>query len=344
MPPFMPYQIMPDSKLTTAVALTPTLYASIFPAANHEALADLAVLKLQEQDERLSQEDLIELIQGCEAVVSGWGTPPFTAEVLDAAPELRIIAHSAGSIKRLLPPVVFARGIKVVHAAGAIAPAVAELTILLMLMCRRDIHRLNQQMKEGVQWPREGAMGLELGGSRVGVIGAGHTGRNVIRLLHAFDVEIWVYDPYLTADRARELDVQPKPLEDLMAQCPIITVQAPPTAETRNMISRDMLDRIQDGALFVNTARAHVVDPDALYESLRENRYQAALDVFDTEPLPVDSRLRDLPNVTLTPHTAGQSINARIRQGALVVEQLQRYVRGEPLTAEVTQDMLTTMA
>ncbi len=340
----MPNWTMTATPLTTAVAVAPALYDTLFPPANHEALARLAVLKFQEQDERLSQDDLIDLIQGCETVISGWGTPPFSAEVLDAAPELKMIAHSAGTIKRLLPPVVFERGIKVVHAASAIAPAVAEMTILLMLMCRRDVHKLNQQMKEGVQWPRQGVQGHELAGSRVGVIGAGHTGRNVIRLLHAFAAEIWVYDPYLTPERARELDVQPKALADIMAQCPIITVQAPPTEETRNMISRDMLDQIQDGALFINTARSHVVDADALYESLQENRYQAALDVFDTEPLPLDSRLRDLPNVTLTPHTAGQTHNARVRQGALVIEQLQLYARGEPLTAEVTQDMLTTMA
>ncbi len=335
---------MTATRLTTAVALAPTLYAALFPKENHEALADLAVLKFQEQDERLSQEDLIELIQDCETVISGWGTPSFNAAVLDAAPNLKMIAHSAGSIKRLLPRVVFERGIKVVNAAGAIAPAVAEMTILLMLMCRRNIHRMDQQMKQGVQWPRQSELGLELSGSRVGVIGAGHTGRNVIRLLHAFDVEIWVYDPYLPPDTARELGIIARSLEDIMSQCPIITVQAPPTAETRNMISREMLDTIQDGALFINTARSHVVDADALYESLRENRYQAALDVFDTEPLPADSRLRNLPNVTLTPHTAGQSANARIRQGALVVEQLRLYACGKPLTAEVTQEMLSTMA
>ncbi len=335
---------MTISQLTAAVALTPSLYASIFPAANHESLVQTAILRLQEQEERLSQDNLIELIQGCEAVISGWGTPPFTAAVLDATPELRIIAHSAGTIKRLLPPVVFERGIRVVHAAGAIAPAVAEMTVLLMLMCRRNIHNLNRQMKEGTPWPRPDILGLELSGARVGVIGAGHTGRHVIRLLHAFNTEIWVYDPYLAADRAQELGVIRKPLADIMAQCSIITVQAPPTAETRNMINRSMLDQIQDGALFVNTARSHVVDADALYESLQENRYQAALDVFDTEPLPVDSRLRELPNVTLTPHVAGQTLNARVRQGALIVEELRRHARGEPLTAEVTLDMLATMA
>lgn len=110
------------------------------------------------------------------------------------------------------------------------------------------------------------------------------------------------------------------------------------------MIGRDLLDKIQDGALFINTARSHVVNADSLYESLQEKRYQAALDVFDSEPLPVDSRLRRLPNVTLTPHMAGKSTNARRRQGVLIVDELERYLRGEPLQQKVTRDMLPTMA
>ena len=337
---------MTSHRLTAAVAVAPTLYKSIFPGANHEALADTAVLKFQEADARLTAPEFVDLIQDCEVVVSGWGTPSFTAEILDAAPALKIIAHSAGTIKRLLPPVVFERGIKVVHAAGAIAPAVAEMTILLMLMCRRDVHRLNAKMKSGDRWPRARieVTGLELGGARVGVIGAGHTGRNVIRLLKAFDAEIWVYDPYLSEERAHALGVRKSTLEAVMGQCPIITVQAPPTPETHHMIGGQLLDTIQDGALFINTARSQVVDADALYHSLRENRYQAALDVFDTEPLEADSRLRALPNVVLTPHIAGQTRNARVRQGALIVDQLRRYARGEPLTEEVTLDMLETMA
>lgn len=338
------FGLMPARKLTVAVALNPALYAGLFPPANHETLAQLAVLKFQEQEERLSEQDLIDLVQDCEVVISGWGTPPFSAATLAAAPHLKLIAHSAGSIKRLLPPHVFEAGVKVVHAAAAIAPAVAEMTLLLMLMCRRNVHRISRQMQEGVPWPQGDSLGHELAGSRVGVIGAGHTGRQVMRLLQALNAEIWVYDPYLPAARAQELGARRVRLAEIMRDCPIITVQAPPTRETRHMIGKELLDQIQDGALFINTARSHVVDGEALYASLRENRYQAALDVFDTEPLPPDSRLRRLPNVTLTPHMAGKSANARVRQGALIADELRRYAQGEPLTQEVTLDMLDTMA
>ena len=335
---------MSDSSLTVAVAVNPGLFESLFSQESQVRLASLAVLKFQEQENRLTEEELTELIQDCEVAISGWGTPPFSQAVVDGASELKMIAHSAGSIKRLLPDPVWARDILVVHAAAAIAPAVAEMTLLLMLMCRRDVHRISQRMKEGEMWPESTENIHELSGSRVGIIGAGHTGRNVIRVLHALETELWVYDPYLSTERANELGVRRASLEEIMSQCPIITVQAPPTKETYHMIGRDLLDKIQDGALFINTARSHVVNADSLYESLQEKRYQAALDVFDSEPLPVDSRLRRLPNVTLTPHMAGKSTNARRRQGVLIVDELERYLRGEPLQQKVTRDMLPTMA
>lgn len=335
---------MSSSALTVAVAVNPGLFENLFSEESQDRLASVAVLKFQEQESRLTEEELTELLQDCEIAVSGWGTPPFSQLVMDGAPDLKMIAHSAGSIKRLLPEPVWNRNLLVVHAAAAIAPAVAEMTLLLMLMCRRDVHRISQRMKEGEQWPESDRTSHELAGSRVGIIGAGHTGRNVIRVLQALDTELWVYDPYLSPVRAKELGVRQATLEEIMSQCPIITIQAPPTKETYHMIGRNLLDRIQDGALLVNTARSHVVDADSLYESLQENRYQAALDVFDLEPLPIDSRLRRLPNVTLTPHIAGKSANARRRQGDLIVDEIERYARGEPPQERVTRDMLPTMA
>lgn len=342
-PPFRSLS-MTRHQLTAAVAVSPSLFNALFGERSQQDLASLAALRYQEEDERLSEDELIALVRDCEVAVTGWGTPPFSQNVVDACPNLKLVAHSAGTIKRLLPDPVWNRGIKVVHAAAAIAPAVAEMTILLMLMCRRDVHNISSRMHAGEQWPQSPELGFELGGTRVGVIGAGHTGRNVIKLLHGFSADIVVYDPYLSPERAAELKVTQVSLEDLMSTCPVITVQAPTTPETYHMISKEHLAMIQDGALFINTARSHAVNADALYEALKTNRFQAALDVFDSEPLAVDSRLRGLPNLVLTPHLAGKSEQARKRQGALIVEQLQLYAAGQPLTQEVTRDMLVTMA
>jgi len=178
----------------------------------------------------------------------------------------------------------------------------------------------------------------------VGVVGAGYTGRCVIRLLRAWGAEVWVADPYLDAQRAQQLDVTKVSLDELFANCAIITNQAPPTDETFRMIKASHLALLPDGATFVNTARSHTVDYDALLAELQSGRIQAALDVFDQEPLPTDSPFLQLENVIVTPHVAGASRQARLRQGTVIVEELERFFAGEPLLYGVSGEMLPTMA
>ncbi|NJN84038.1 MAG: hypothetical protein HC802_18375 [Caldilineaceae bacterium] len=145
---------------------------------------------------------------------------------------------------------------------GAIAPAVAEMTLLLILLCLRQVHRLDRQLKAGEAWHavKPEPMGQELAGRRVGVVGAGYTGRCVIGLLTALNAEVWVHDPYLSPARAAELGVRKAGLDELFAQCPVVTMQAPPTEETRHMVGAAQLRLLQDGAIFVNTARSLLVD------------------------------------------------------------------------------------
>lgn len=123
-------------------------------------------------------------------------------------------------------------------------------------------------------------------------------------------------------------------------------MQAPPTAETYRMVGAKQLGLLRDGTIFVNTARSHTVDQDALLVELRTGRFQAALDVFDQEPLPTDSPFLELDNVviTITPHVAGASTQARLRQEALMVQELKSFFNDETLQWEVTLDMLDTMA
>jgi phosphoglycerate dehydrogenase-like enzyme len=175
-------------------------------------------------------------------------------------------------------------------------------------------------------------------------LGAGYTGRALIRLLRALDCEVWAYDPYLDDTRAAELGVEKHDLDDLLSNCPIVSCQLPTTEETHHMIGGRELALLQDGAILTNTARAWVMDQDALLAELQTGRIQAALDVFDPEPLPLDSPFRDLENVILTPHVAGASIQARHLQGQVMVAEIRRFLAGEPLQFEVTGDMLSTMA
>lgn len=324
----------------------PTLYAQLFTAEADGELRHIAQVTRNEEERNFTSMELAQRIGGYDAILTGWGTPQFTPDVLAAADNLRLIAHTAGSIKRMLPLPVFEHGISVTHAAGAIAPAVAELTILLILLCLRRVHELDGMFKQGASWSalRGVPIGQELGGQRVGVVGAGYTGRQVISRLKALGAEPWVYDPFLSAERAGSLDVQRASLDDLFARCPIVTMQAPPTAETYQMVGAKQLALLADGAILINTARSHLIDERALLAELQTGRFQAALDVFDQEPLPEESPFRRLDNVVLTPHIAGASRQARTRQGSYMVDELRRFFASEPLHFQVTAEMLDNMA
>lgn len=332
------------SKPSVLVAIPPSLYQLLFTKTAQDRLQELASVRFNEREGNWSSEELAQQIVGHDAVVTGWGTPTFNPEVMAAADRLRLIAHSAGSIKNMLPPHVFDSDVQVTHAAVAMAPAVAEMSVLLILLSLRQVHVQDRKLKAGVPWKEAQYMGQELAGQSVGVVGAGYTGRHVIGLLRAWGAEVWVADPYLDAARAAQLEVTSVSLDDLFANCAIVTMQAPPTDETFRMVTARHLASLPDGAIFVNTARSHTVDYDALLAELQQGRIRAALDVFDQEPLPADSPFLQLENVILTPHTAGASQQARLRQGTVIVEELERFWHGEPLRFAVTGDMLSTMA
>ncbi|NLD71703.1 MAG: hydroxyacid dehydrogenase, partial [Chloroflexi bacterium] len=194
-------------------------------------------------------------------------------------------------------------------------------------------------------WPKSReAPVYEIAGRRVGILGMGYVGRRSARLFKAVGAEVWVYDPYLPEEDAARLGVTKAELEDLLSECPVISVHLPVTDETLRMLGARELALIQDGAVFVNTARSLVVDQDALLAELRKGRFWAALDVFDKEPLAEDSPFRSLDNVLLTPHVAGLTMDSYQSLMALAIDEVERFFSDKPLVYSVTREMLATMA
>ncbi|HEX4212414.1 MAG TPA: hydroxyacid dehydrogenase [Candidatus Dormibacteraeota bacterium] len=327
------------------LALPEALRRELFTPEAMAALEGIGRVTLNQSGRNWSAEELAEAMAGVDALITGWGTPPIDERILDRADRLRLIAHSAGSIKRLIPDAAFERGVAVTTAAVAIAPAVAEVSLLLILLGLRQVHRYDRATREG-SWegPKAFGSGRELGAQRVGVVGAGFVGRESIRLLRPLAREVWVADPYLDPARAGELGVEVVPLRRLFAECAVITNHAPSTPETRHMIGEEQLRSMPDGALLVNTARSWSIDQEALLAELRRGRIRAALDVFDEEPLPAGSPLRSLDNVILTPHMAGATLEARLRQGDTVVAEIGRFCGGGGLRHAVTVEQLKIMA
>jgi phosphoglycerate dehydrogenase-like enzyme len=292
--------------------------------------------------------DVDRLLQGATACLTGWGTPPFDAAARQRHPQLVLVAHSAGSVRTLIPARLFDDGLRVSHAASKIAASVAEFVVAEALLAMRGIHRLHHRLRNGGEWldVRAAVPQRLLGARTVGIVGAGYVGRAVMRLLVPFGCRVLVIDPYLDETEAAALGVVSAALDDALAESDVISLHAPVLPETRRMIGARELALLRPGALFINTARAELVDEAALLDEIRSGRIEAALDVFDNEPLPPDSPFRDpkLANVTISPHAAGHTEEAHFAQGQAMVEEIGRLLRREPLHHEVTRAMLDRMA
>ncbi|HEX6681931.1 MAG TPA: NAD(P)-dependent oxidoreductase [Candidatus Limnocylindrales bacterium] len=268
------------------------------------------------------------------------GRPPD----LLAGGRLRLAVHSAGSVRRLFPRETLEAGLRVCQAgAAAMAPAVAELALTLTLALLRNLHHHDRTLWTTGDWreARQPVLGRSLAGRSVGIVGLGRAGRHYAQMVQALGAQaVRAYDPFSAGAQGVEL----VGLAELFAASDVIAVHAPSTPQTHHLIGRKQLSALPDGAVVINTARSWVVDQDALLEELVSGRLLAGLDVFDEEPLAASSPFLRLPNVIVTPHVAGGTFEARRTQGDIVVDELARFERGEPLQHEVTLDRYDQLA
>ena len=298
-----------------------------------------------ELDRNYTSDELLEMIPGAAVVITSWGSPQITAEHVAAADALQIVGHAAGSVKTRLAPAGHERGIVLLSAADVIAESVAEYTLWAMLSGQRNLFPYEKSMKVERGWkPAHNWPGHSLYAKKVGLVSASMVGRRAINLLKPFGCDVMVYDPYLSQEDARLLDVRPVALAELFASADIISVHAPITPETRRMITRAHFESIRDGALFVHTARAWVLDQDALLAELQKNRFNAYIDVFEPEPLPADHPFRDLDNVFLSPHVSGHTVENRLRLVEEIARDIERFFNNQPLRLAVPYEKLSIMA
>ena len=232
-----------------------------------------------------------------------------TAERMDAAPRLRVIAKHGVGFDNIDIAAATERGIPVLFTPGTNANAVAEHAIGLLLMLSRQIGPAEAAVRDGWRVERSRFEGIELACRTLGIIGLGRIGKRLaLKASLGLGMQVLAYDPYV--DRAD----YPGParlcdsFEELMQAVDIVSLHVPLTDETSKMINADSLALLKPGCLLINTARGAVVDELALAAALQSGHLAgAALDVFETEPLPADDRLLSVPNLVLTPHIAGQT-------------------------------------
>ncbi len=260
-----------------------------------------------------------------DAALTGWGVRPPTPALLDRAARLKVISHTAGSV-RMLPRYALEKGIVVTSARAAIARSVAEFCLMnAIILLRRYRDGLAADAGGQAERPRSETLYRKT----VGLIGLGHIGRLFRGLLAPFGGRVLVYDPYLSDDEAARHEVEHTDLPTLLRTSKVVSLHAPDIPATHGLIGADELALIPDGAVLLNSARGRLVDTEALSQALQTGRFQAALDVTEPEPLPPDHPLRTLPNVLWTPHLAGPTDDELPELTRMALSDLARVLRGE---------------
>jgi len=290
--------------------------------------------------------EIVDDLAWAEAVLM-WSWPAWTDTLLDAAPNLRYAGHldiTQRGAKAILP-----RGLPVSVSRHGFSPAVAEFALALILNTLRKVSDFQAQMRTGtepwvVKFPTEiDPQERELTGRSVGIVGFGRVGRRLGELLAPFHPQLYVADPFASEDSLNALGARRVLLPELVAECEIIVLCAASNDGTRHLFGPAEFAAMRPDAVFVNVARAALVDTDALIARLREGNLFAALDVFDTEPLPSDSPLRDLPNAFLTPHRAGGTLASVNRIVSYLIDDLEAVINEEPRHHALTEAMIPSL-
>jgi phosphoglycerate dehydrogenase-like enzyme len=313
------------------VQLGQARYARLFSPADDARLRACAAVS-GPFDEALAR-SLSPAVNRADALFLPGGTH-IPRRVLAAAPRLRWIADTSGGPPHLDYRVAHGRGMTVTDCRRAFGPAVGEMALALYLAVLRDVVVHDRALHtpdaiEGV----DKAFNREASHRTVGFVGFGGIARSLLRFLTPFEPRLLVCDPYLPAAAIREAGGEPVELHDLLRRSDAVFVLAVPTSLNRRLLGPAELDLLRPESVLLVVSRAWLVDEAALIERLRAGKFRAGMDVYESEPLPADHPYRSLPNVVLTPHRAGGTLESYRRIGNALVDDLERFARGEPPAA-----------
>src|ERR1044072_7083392 len=289
------------------VLTSDALFPHFFPAhvlARLEEVGECEHFKGREDSPALR-----ERLARADALVTTWHSPFLRMEMLGSPRRVRLIAHCGGELKARMEPEVV-RELTVANAPGPMAAPVAEMALAMLLTLVRQLPRYEREMRAGlVQSNEVVSRGETVRGRRVGVVGFGRIGRAFARMVAPLGPELYIADPYCTAEAAAEQGAEKVEMEELLRECSVVVLAAGLTDETRGMLDARRLALMPDSAYLINVGRGGLVEMDALLAELRSGRISAALDVADPgEPLPPGHELRRLPHVLPPPHVAAGGI------------------------------------
>lgn len=315
------------SRVATALSMWDPMEGMLFGARGLAARCEGLVLARPQQlsaQLQLTGATGADDLASVELLVTGWGSVEISEAVLDRMPRLRGIVHAAGSVKHHLTRDAWQRGIQVTGCADWNAIPVAEYALATTLLAGKR-----------ALWVDEGGFQYDsymyddqIGNNRrtLGVVGASRIGRRLIALISAFDFDVVVYDPTLTAIEVAELGARKVTLAELAEIADVVSLHAPSLPETQAMIDGEFLAAMKPGAVLINTARADLIDMPALLQALRDRDLHAVLDVLPPDEADITRALRSLPNVFSTPHIAGAGGNEIRRLGDGALEQIRSFL------------------
>jgi D-3-phosphoglycerate dehydrogenase len=251
-----------------------------------------------------------------------------TSKIIDAASSLKVIGRAGSGLDNIDITAATKKGIVVMNTPGGNTITTAEHTLALMFALARQIPQATASIKQG-KWEKKKFMGVELFNKTLGVVGIGNIGSQVAKRSQAFAMNVIAYDPFLSEEKAKAIGVEKVSLEVLFSRSDFITIHTPITAETRNMINKETINKMKDGVRIINCARGGIINEKDLYDALVEGKVAgAALDVFEKEP-PENNPLLTLDNVISTPHLGAATNEAQENVAIAIAEQIADYlIRG----------------
>ena len=277
-------------------------------------------------EKRLSEEELLPIAADAAALIVRSETK-ITQKIIESSPKLRVVGRAGVGVDNVDVDAATENGVVVMNTPSGNTISTAELTFSMLMAVARKIPQAHASMTAG-EWNRKAFKGTEICNKTLGILGMGRIGSEVAKRALAFGKKVVAYDPYLAHARAKSLNVELfEKLDDLYPVCDFITVHMPMTDETRKMLNDDAFAKMKKGVSILNCARGGIVDEEALVRAIESGQCAgAALDVYETEPLPKDHKLRSLPQVIMTPHLGASTHEAQDNVGIEVAELITEYL------------------
>jgi phosphoglycerate dehydrogenase-like enzyme len=331
---------MPRSPPKTLIAITAPEQRDFFPAALLEQLRALVPNHVFIDPSKICVNDWLGCLREVqpEILVSCWNTPSVPPiHSLGGEGQLKYICHLSGSVRKLITSSHIESGLLVTNWGDSVSRVIAESGLFLTIAALRQATHWGMAMHQEGGWKKDDTEFFSLFERRVGLHGFGAVGQELARLMQPFKVRLQTYSPSVPDTILTQFGVERvHKLEQLFSDNEVLIELAPLTPKNKAIVNEEMLRRLRTGSVFVNIGRGAVVDEDALVRVAREGNIQFALDVFEVEPLPADSALRGLRNVTLLPHLSGPTTDRRCDAGQYALDNLQRYLHAQTLQALVT--------